>query len=110
MEILDGSLSTLLDMVGGLFKKNTFDESTNAIVAFTAQMLTAVHYLHDEHGFLHRDIKPANFLVRSHDGVVKLSDFGTAMDVSGFNKIATGRAGSFVYVRFLAVDVDGCCD
>eukprot|EP00038_Savillea_parva_P002340 m.113478 g.113478 ORF g.113478 m.113478 type:complete len:1536 (+) comp10803_c0_seq1:348-4955(+) len=98
MEVLDGSLYTLLDMVGGLYNPNVRDESTAAIVSYTAQMINAVNYLHTQHKFCHRDIKPANFLIRCSDGVIKLSDFGTAKDVSGFDKYATEVVGSFQYM------------
>lgn len=101
MEILDGSLYTLLDMVGGLYNTGVREESTEAIVSYTSQMINAVHYLHHQHKFCHRDIKPANFLIRSSDGVIKLSDFGTAKDVSGFDKYATGVSGSLQYGYFL---------
>mmetsp|Transcript_24827 Transcript_24827/g.74688 ORF Transcript_24827/g.74688 Transcript_24827/m.74688 type:complete len:1537 (+) Transcript_24827:167-4777(+) len=98
MELLDGSLYTLLDMVGGLYKESALQESTDAIVFYAGQMIDAVHYLHTQHHFCHRDIKPANFLIRSTDGLIKLSDFGTAKDVSGFDKYATGISGSLQYM------------
>jgi serine/threonine protein kinase len=100
MEILDGSLYTLLDMVGGLYNTEMPAESTEAIVVYTSQMINAVHYLHTQHTFCHRDIKPANFLIRSRDGLIKLSDFGTAKDVSGFEKSVSGISGSLQYVVF----------
>ena len=87
---LDGSLYTLLDMVGGLYNPPVKDESTLAIGYYTRQMIDAVDYLHQHHRFCHRDIKPANFLINSIDGHIKLTDFGTATDLWNL----TGQAGS----------------
>ncbi len=45
-------------------------------MAITAHVCDALAYAH-ERGIIHRDIKPANIMV-SHDGVVKVADFGLA--------------------------------
>ena len=44
-------------------------------------MCRAVQRIHAR-GVAHRDLKPSNFLVMP-DGIIKLSDFGTARDLSG---------------------------
>ena len=41
-----------------------------------AQVCEALHFAH-EHGIVHGDIKPSNLMV-THDGTVKLADFGLA--------------------------------
>lgn len=57
MEILDGSLYTLLDMVGAMYKPATKEESTGAIVMYTAQMVRAVNYLHTQHAFCRKSTR-----------------------------------------------------
>lgn len=47
---------------------------------FFKQLMRAIAYLHNEQGIAHRDIKPENILL-THDGTVKLGDFGTAQYV-----------------------------
>ncbi|HEY7104916.1 MAG TPA: PASTA domain-containing protein [Acidimicrobiia bacterium] len=46
-----------------------------------AQVADALEHAH-AHGVVHRDVKPSNLLV-THDGVVKVSDFGISKSVSG---------------------------
>lgn len=64
--------------------KNFGSLSERAAAAFTVQMLLGLEYLHGS-GRVHRDVKPGNMLCRS-DGHIKLSDFGTAADLSGVNE------------------------
>jgi len=65
------------------------------------QMLRAVRYIHGMR-VVHRDVKLENFLLlgeegTSEGGVVKLCDFGTAVQLSPETPRAPGRAGTFTY-------------
>ncbi len=50
------------------------------VIELMTQACLGLDYAH-KHGVIHRDVKPGN-LLRSHDGVVKLADFGIAKAVS----------------------------
>ena len=51
---------------------NVIDEADR--IAYARQILTGLKYIHS-FGIIHRDIKPENILI-THDGNVKLADFG----------------------------------
>jgi len=57
---------------------------------FTEQLASAVRYLH-RHKVYHRDIKPSNLLVRKGT-VLKLVDFGLAVDTAGSERITSQNA------------------
>jgi serine/threonine protein kinase len=57
---------------------------------FAEQLASAVRYLH-RHNVFHRDIKPANLLIRKGT-VLKLVDFGLAVDVEGSERITQDGA------------------
>eukprot|EP00672_Neobodo_designis_P024932 CAMPEP_0174848862 /NCGR_PEP_ID=MMETSP1114-20130205/13775_1 /TAXON_ID=312471 /ORGANISM="Neobodo designis, Strain CCAP 1951/1" /LENGTH=835 /DNA_ID=CAMNT_0016083167 /DNA_START=158 /DNA_END=2661 /DNA_ORIENTATION=- len=67
-----GSLHDLVKNFGAL--------GDEASASFVAQVLLGVEYLHTS-GRVHRDMKPGNVLLRS-DGHVKISDFGTSLDLT----------------------------
>lgn len=73
MDFVDGrDLSELLQEAQ---RRNEF-LSENDIMTWTAQLLDALEYLHNEDPpVLHRDIKPSNIKV-THRGDIKLVDFG----------------------------------
>lgn len=54
--------------------------SESAVRHYVSQLVDAVAYIHGR-GLMHRDIKPANVLLSS-DGVIKLSDFGSALSAT----------------------------
>ncbi|EPY36979.1 protein kinase [Angomonas deanei] len=47
------------------------------VVNIIKQVLTAIAYLHSR-GTAHRDVKPQNILLKNKEGLIKLTDFGTA--------------------------------
>ena len=57
-----------------LVRQQRFSESLTRF--YCAQVVLAIEYLHSL-DILHRDLKPENVII-SHDGYVKLTDFGFA--------------------------------
>ena len=87
MELCVHTLATEFDTAlrrGKYFKERV-------IKKYMKQLLEATQYLHNS-GYIHRDIKPENILgklwtgfkvcVVTHDGTLKLADFGTAKSIS----------------------------
>jgi serine/threonine-protein kinase len=73
MEYVDGqTLKELIQSQGPLPVEDCID--------YMEQMLAALEHSHANH-IIHRDIKPHNILI-SHDGVVKVTDFGIARAIS----------------------------
>lgn len=68
--------STLEDVIG---KDHPSGAPLPVVLAFARQLLSALAYVHSQ-CVVHRDVKPANLLL-SHDGELKLSDFGLARRV-----------------------------
>ena len=82
MELVDGeSLAALLARQ----RRLDVDDSLR-IMRGTAAALAVAHRA----GLVHRDVKPGNVLV-SHDGVVKITDFGIAWSASSVPLTRTGQ-------------------
>jgi serine/threonine protein kinase len=70
LECLDTKIDSLF------YQGSTHKDFLQKLYLFMSQSAGALEYLHDEKGILHCDIKPSQFRIR--DGVVKLTDFGSA--------------------------------
>ncbi len=108
MELVEGVC--LGELVERTEKKGLPFEEALVILRQVAQALAHAHSL----DIIHRDIKPQNILV-SHEGVVKLSDFGTARLIgTEHNLTQTGdTVGTPYYMspeQIRGAEVDRSCD
>ena len=80
------------ELVGGqslrqiLLNRNKSLPLTEAL-PIARQITAALQEAHST-GITHRDVKPENVLVRLKDGLVKLVDFGLAVDASDGNRVS----------------------
>jgi serine/threonine protein kinase len=72
------------------------DLNTTGKVRLCLNILLALAYLH-RHGIIHRDLKPHNVLV-THDGSVKVLDFGLALNRDSSIEKREGTAGTLHYM------------
>lgn len=67
-------------------KQQTFPESKVADIM--KQILSGVVYLHSMN-IVHRDLKPENMLYDNEGKMIKLTDFGTAVEMSNKRKLSS---------------------
>lgn len=83
MEYVEGQ--TLKQIIA---EKGPFDSKT--VLELGIQMVSALKHAHQKR-IIHRDIKPQNILM-THDGMLKVTDFGIAKAVDSSTIVATGNA------------------
>src|SRR5438128_2517437 len=90
--IKDGLFYYVMEYVEGRSLEDVLEERERLppreVLEVALQVGRALKHAHD-HGIIHRDLKPSN-LLRTNDGVIKLSDFGIARVFAGDQLTATG--------------------
>lgn len=88
-----GDVSTFIKDIGR--QKKRIPEVT--AMSYTAQALTALHYIHQEK-ILHRDLKASNLFLMRKRTVVKLGDFGISRVLEGSVEAAITVVGTPYYM------------
>lgn len=81
MELCEGG-----DLFATIKKQKAFGESK--VSDIMKQILSGVIYLHKNH-IVHRDLKPENMLYDNESRMVKIIDFGSAIELPPGRKLST---------------------
>lgn len=77
----DGQQFLVMEYVDGQdlkqYIKNNYPLSNERVIQIMSEILSAMTLAHQQ-GIIHRDLKPQNILL-THDGIVKITDFGIAV-------------------------------
>jgi len=98
LDIIDGKLVLVMEYVEGESLRDVLEKrriEIKEVPDFFFPVLDALNYAHSK-GVLHRDVKPENILI-SHEGCVKLVDFGLGVFLKGGSLKAT-LAGTPIYM------------
>ncbi|MCI8712818.1 MAG: Stk1 family PASTA domain-containing Ser/Thr kinase [Ruminococcus sp.] len=89
----------VMELVEGITLKDYIEKkerlSAKETISIAIQMMTGIQAAHKHH-IIHRDIKPQNIII-SHDGKVKVTDFGIARATTSTSTISTNVMGSVHY-------------
>ncbi|KAL5507086.1 hypothetical protein ACEPAH_6542 [Sanghuangporus vaninii] len=77
------------------FFQNGLSIPTASVAYFARQILIGLRFIHSK-GYAHRDIKPENIML-TKNSVVKIADFGLALNVSQVSAQTVGLAGTPLY-------------
>jgi len=95
-----GTTSMVFEYLRGGSLQDLIDRGTtigsDVLDRMALHCLRGLQYLHTRN-LLHRDIKPSNLLL-SHDGTIKIADFGISRDLQGTEAKCSTYLGTFLYM------------
>lgn len=98
---VDGALHFILEFMdrGTIsdLQKQCTKIPENILSKLTRELLLGLEYLHKKLHLIHRDIKPQNILL-SHEGAVKITDFGVSGEIASTAAFAKTFVGTINYM------------
>ena len=90
----------VMELVNGITLKEYIEQHAplpwDEVIRFAIQICDALTHAH-EHKIIHRDVKPQNMIV-THDGNIKVTDFGIALAQSGTKTKTNNSMGTVHYL------------